>query len=66
MKLNGLLDKKQNYTINVKLDEESVKQFIFTNNSITNCSYVFRIKYYDKVFINSDIYGVYLDINETL
>ncbi|MDA0049037.1 hypothetical protein OFR41_07480 [Brachyspira hyodysenteriae] len=49
-----------------ELDKESIKQFIFTNDSITNYSYGFRIKYYDKIFRNSDIYGVYLDINKIL
>lgn len=66
LELNGLSDVKQNYIIDGKLDEESVKQFIFTNTSITNYSYGFRIKYYDKVFRNSDIYGVYLDTNKII
>ncbi|MEI0478171.1 hypothetical protein [Brachyspira pulli] len=29
-------------------------------------TYSFRISYYDKVFRNSDIYGVYLDIEKTI
>ena len=37
---------------------------INANNTIaTNYSYGFRIRYYDKVFRNSDIYGVYLNTN---
>lgn len=33
---------------------------------ITNNTYSFRISYYDKVFRNSDIYDVYLDIGRTI
>ncbi|WP_252195333.1 hypothetical protein [Brachyspira hyodysenteriae] len=66
LKLNGLLDIKEDYTTDDELDEESIKQFIFTNEAITNYSYGFRIKYYDKVFRNSDIYGVYLDTDKIL
>ncbi|KLI35203.1 hypothetical protein SZ50_03795 [Brachyspira hyodysenteriae] len=66
LKLNGLLDIKEKFTMDGELDKESIKQFIFTNDSITNYSYGFRIKYYDKIFRNSDIYGVYLDINKIL
>ena len=37
---------------------------INANNTIaTNYSYGFRIRYYDKVFRNSDIYNVYPDLN---
>lgn len=37
---------------------------INVNNTIaTNYSYGFRIRYYDKVFRNSDIYNVYPDLN---
>ncbi|WP_051436784.1 hypothetical protein [Brachyspira alvinipulli] len=49
-----------------KLDQESIKNYIFTNENITNYSYGFRLKYYDKVFRNSDIYGVYIDTNKIL
>ncbi|KLI22717.1 hypothetical protein A9X77_12700 [Brachyspira hyodysenteriae] len=66
LKLNGLLDIKEKFMLDGELDKESIKQFIFTNDSITNYSYGFRIKYYDKIFRNSDIYGVYLDINKIL
>ncbi|QTM08667.1 hypothetical protein GQX60_07210 [Brachyspira hyodysenteriae] len=64
LKLNGALNVKENYFIDEKLDEESIKKFIFTNDFITNYSYSFRIKYYDKVFRNSDIYDVYLNTNK--
>ena len=37
-----------------------------TNEYITNYSYGFRLKYYDKVFRNSDIYNVYFDTNKIL
>lgn len=68
LQLNGLdINKtKQLFTIDNKLDETSISNFIFTNISITNYSYNFRIKYYDKVFRNSDIYGVYIDTNKIL
>ncbi|WP_241509744.1 hypothetical protein [Brachyspira hyodysenteriae] len=64
LKLNGLLNIRDNFIIDGILDKKSIKNFIFTNDSITNYSYGFRIKYYDKVFRNSDIYGVYLDTNK--
>ena len=66
LKLNGLSNVKENFTIDSKLDIESIKNFIFTNDAITNYSYVFRIKYYDKIFRNSDVYGVYPDIDKIL
>ncbi|MDA0080742.1 hypothetical protein [Brachyspira hyodysenteriae] len=66
LKLNGLLDIKEKFMLDGELDKESIKQFIFTNDSITNYSYGFRIKYYDKIFRNSDIYGVYLDTDKIL
>ena len=49
--------------INNKLDEEGLKNFILNNENITNYIYHFRIRYYDKVFRNSDIYGVYPDLS---
>ena len=49
--------------INNELDEEGLKNFILTNENITNYIYQFRIRYYDKVFRNSDIYGVYPDLS---
>ncbi|MEI0700659.1 hypothetical protein [Brachyspira intermedia] len=33
---------------------------------IENNTYLFRVNYYSKVFRNSDIYGVYLDIEKTI
>ena len=50
--------------INNKLDEEGLKNFILNNENITNYIYQFRIRYYDIVFRNSDIYGVYVDLND--
>lgn len=64
LKMNGLLNLKYNFIIDGQLDEEAIKQFILTNDSITNYSYSFRIKYYNKVFRNSDIYNVYIDTNK--
>ncbi|SUW08828.1 Uncharacterised protein [Brachyspira pilosicoli] len=57
---------KKLFEINDKLDVSSITNYIFTNNSITNYSYDFRIKYYSKVFRNSDIYGVYPNIDNIL
>ncbi|ELV05326.1 hypothetical protein H263_10960, partial [Brachyspira hampsonii 30599] len=42
---------------------KNIEEYILTNNSMTNYVYNFRISYYDKVFRNSDIYGVYLNTN---
>ena len=49
--------------INNDLDEEGLKNFILNNENITNYIYHFRIRYYDKVFRHSDIYGVYPDLS---
>ena len=49
--------------INNDLDEEGLKNFILNNENITNYIYQFRIRYYDKVFRNSDTYGVYPDLS---
>ena len=48
-----------------------LSEFNFINESvsddnITNYNYNFRIKYYSKVFRNSDIYGVYIDTSKVL
>ena len=66
LELNGLdiNETKKTLSINNKLDE--ITNYIFTNRSITNYSYGFRIKYYSKIFRNSDIYRVYIDINEAI
>ena len=37
--------------------------FVSSESSRNNYIYSFKINYYDKVFRNSDIYGVYLDTN---
>ena len=66
LELNGLTHIKENYIINNKLDEESLKDYIIINEVITNYSYDFRIKYYSKIFRNSDIYGVYTDTNKII
>ncbi|MCZ9956236.1 hypothetical protein [Brachyspira hyodysenteriae] len=66
LRINGLLNIKDNFIVDGKLDYKSINNFIFTNDSITNYSYGFRIKYYDKVFRNNDIYNVYIDINKII
>ncbi|MEI0561122.1 hypothetical protein R4L22_05980 [Brachyspira pilosicoli] len=63
LKLNGfnLESIKESFTIDNVLDEISITNYLATNIYITNYSYDFRIKYYSKIFRNSDIYGVYLN-----
>ena len=46
-----------------RFNDSSITNYVLTNESITNYSYDFRIKYYDKIFRNSDIYGVYPNLN---
>lgn len=68
LELNNLNIEEINqlFTVNNNLDEAAITNYLLTNNSIMNYSYNFRIKYYDKVFRNSDIYGVYLDTNKVI
>lgn len=40
-----------------------LRDFKIIEKSKSNYIYDFRIRYYDKVFRNSDIYGVYLITN---
>ena len=63
LELNNLNDIREEFTIDGKLDEENIKNYLLTNENITNYIYHFRIRYYDKVFRNSDIYGVYPDLS---
>ena len=63
LELNNLNDIIEEFTIDGKLDEEYVINYLLTNENITNYIYHFRIRYYDKVFRNSDIYGVYPDLS---
>ena len=53
----------EDFTVDGKLDEESIKNYFLTNENITNYVHHFRIRYYDKTFRNNDIYGVYLNTN---
>ena len=53
----------EDFTVNGKLDEESIKNYLLTNENITNYVHNFRIRYYDKTFRNNDIYGVYPDLS---
>ena len=52
-----------NFTIDGELYEESIKNYLLTNENITNYAHYFRIRYYDKIFRNNDIYGVYPDLS---
>ena len=58
LELNNLND-----IINEELDEEGIKNYLLTNENITNYVHHFRIRYYDKNFRNNDIYGVYPDLS---
>ena len=68
LQLNGfdIDETKKLFTIDNILDNDALTNYIFTNEAITNYSYGFRLKYYDKVFRNSDIYGVYIDTNKLI
>ena len=61
--LNNIEYIKDDFIIDGKLDEESIKNYLLTNENITDYVYQFRIRYYDKIFRNSDIYGVYPDLS---
>ena len=63
LELNNLEDIKKDFSINGELDEEGIKNYLLTNENITNYVHQFRIRYYDKVFRNNDIYGVYPDLS---
>ena len=63
LELNNLNDIREEFTVDVKLDEENIKNYLLTNENITNYIYHFRIRYYDKTFRNNDIYGVYPDLS---
>ena len=68
LELNGfdIEETKKLFTIDNILDDDALTNYIFTNEAITNYSYGFRVKYYNKVFRNSDIYGVYIDTNKLI
>ena len=57
---------KDLFTIDNELNHDAITNYILTNEAITTYSYDFRIKYYSKIFRNSDIYGVYLDTNKVI
>ena len=63
LELNSLNDIIEYFSINDELDEEGIKNYLLTNENITNYVHHFRIRYYDKTFRNSDIYGVYPDLS---
>lgn len=59
LELNNLQNIKSNFYNNKRI----ISNYIFTNSNITNYIFRFRIRYYDKIFRNSDIYGVYPNLN---
>ena len=59
LELNNL----ENFIVGDKSDEEKLYNYLLTNENITNYVHHFRIRYYDKVFRNNDIYGVYPDLS---
>lgn len=59
----NIVEIKDLFTVNNKLNYDAITNYIFTNNSITNYNYDFRVKYYSRVFRNSNIYGVYPNLN---
>ena len=63
LELNNLNDIREEFTIAGELDEENIKNYLLTNENITNYVHHFRIRYYDKTFRNNDIYGVYPDLS---
>ena len=63
LELNNLNDIRKDFIVDGKLDEENIKNYLLTNENITNYIYHFRIRYYDKTFRNNDIYGVYPDLS---
>ncbi|WP_302273228.1 hypothetical protein [Brachyspira aalborgi] len=63
LELNNLNDIRKDFTVDGKLDEKSIKNYLLTNENITNYVHHFRIRYYDKNFRNNDIYGVYPDLS---
>ena len=63
LELNNLTNINESFTIDRKLDEERLKNYLLTNENITNYVYHFRIRYYDKIFRNNDIYEVYPDLS---
>ena len=63
LELNNLEDIKKDFSINGELDEEGIKNYLLTNENITSYVHQFRIRYFDKVFRNNDIYGVYPDLS---
>ena len=68
LELNGIdIDEtKKLFVVNDKFDNDALINYIFTNTAIKNYNYSFRLKYYSKVFRNSDIYGVYIDTNKII
>ena len=63
LELNNLNDIRKDFIVDEKLDEENIKNYLLINENITNYIYHFRIRYYDKIFRNNDIYGVYPDLS---
>ncbi len=68
LELNGFnISETKNLFIKTgQLDNDALINYVFTNEAIRSYSYGFRIKYYSKIFRNSDIYGVYIDSNKAI
>ena len=67
LEINDITNTKEiSFIINNELNYEKYEELILTNYNIKKYIYDFKIRYYDKVFRNSDIYGVYLNTNEIL
>lgn len=67
LELHNLSHMKYQFMKEGELDEEAIKNYIFTNENITNYIYGLKVEYYNKVlFRHSDIYGVYVDTNKVL
>ena len=61
--------KESKYLLNnnrEKFNSETIIKFINTNKNITKYEYSFRIKYYTKIFRNSNIYDVYIKTNNII
>lgn len=66
LKLNNLESIKEQFSVNNNLDIDSINNYLITNENIKNYFYDFKLKYYSKIFIYSDIYYVYVDTNNFL
>ncbi|MEI0531769.1 hypothetical protein R4I97_09430 [Brachyspira pilosicoli] len=66
LELNNLESIKEQFFVNNKLDINSINNYIITNENIKKYFYDFKLQYYSKIFMYSDIYYVYVDTNKFL